>query len=165
MDNIISKTLWAFLSRTKHLRKFHFHYILVYQSFYQLNVYTWVNIATTIMCLNATNHYDECGVVKVSPRFVCFRAGGGERPRAPSHCHHADGHRRVSRLPRHQPLHLLLLPRSAERPQHHPQKPLPQPLHRRAHLPCGHQYDGTKGTKEITPRGVLTFWNGLICCD
>lgn len=86
---------------------------------------------------------------------VCLSAGRRERPRASPHRHHTHGHRRVPRLPRHQPLHLLLLQRSAKRPQHHPQKPLPQPLHRRARVPRGHQHDRTKGTVEMILQRVL----------
>lgn len=120
-------------------------FVYIHLDFYQVSVCT--SKKYSYKCWNATSDFERCGVEGQSAMSVS--AGGWECPRASSYRHYPDGYRRVSCLSRHQPLHLLLLQRSAKWPQHYPQKPLPQPLHRRAGLPCGHQHDRTKGTVNL----------------
>lgn len=55
----------------------------------------------------------------------------------------------VAGVPAYLHLHLLLLPRAAKRPKHHPQEPVHQPLHRRVPLPRRHQQGRPAGKNGI----------------
>lgn len=84
---------------------------------------------------------------KIILQLASLLTESGQYARPAPRCHHMGWDLTVAGVLAYLHLHILLLPWVAKWPQHHPQKSLHKPLHRRVAVPCRDQQGWSAGKK------------------